>query len=80
MTSAAADSSDDTSSEEDFKTGLEGAQMGQGMRVTLDDQQMNTAQKLLLFWRKPAVSLFPITLYLDTVRRRNADPLILGAL
>jgi hypothetical protein len=23
--------------------------------VTLDDQQMNTAQKLLLFWRKPAV-------------------------
>jgi hypothetical protein len=54
---AHADSSDETSSEEDFKNGVPEEQ---GVRVTLDDQQMNTAQKLLLFWRKPAVSPSPL--------------------
>ncbi|GHJ89933.1 hypothetical protein NliqN6_6335 [Naganishia liquefaciens] len=44
-------SSDDTSSDEGLKAHEETAM---STRVTLDDQQMNTAQKLLLFWRKPA--------------------------
>jgi hypothetical protein len=32
-------------------------------KVTLDEQQMNTAQKLLLFWRKPAVRAFETCLW-----------------
>lgn len=40
-------------------------------KVTLDDQQMNTAQKLLLFWRKPAVSASDIL-----VRRVCSDVMV----
>ena len=40
-----------------LKTGIIHAQNEKGERqVTVDYAQMATAQKLLLFWRKPAVS------------------------
>ena len=43
-------------------------------QVTIDYNQMATAQKLLLFWRKPAVrdlssSAFPLGLWLDVANR-----------
>lgn len=62
----AADSETD-SEDEDLKAKTT---MGD-VKVTLDDQQMNTAQKLLLFWRKPAVSASDIL-----VRRVCSDVMI----
>lgn len=46
-----------------------------GMRI--DQQQLATAQKLLLFWRKPAVST--ITLNSDCHQQVHERSLILGA-
>lgn len=60
--------SDDTSSDEGLKAPM--AERA-GSRVTLDGQQMNTAQKLLLFWRKPAVS--PHALAIPPLSRLRAD-------
>lgn len=53
------DNDDSDSESETDSIRREKERMGDALedsRVTIDQQQMGTAQKLLLFWRKPAVS------------------------